>query len=137
LKGLSHILDTDICIYLIKKKPQQVIKKISGFYPGNIGISSITLAELQYGVSNSQHQERNLLALQNFLLPLEILPFDDRAAIIYGDIRTFLEKKGTPIGSLDLMIAAHTKSLGLTLVTNNTKEFSRIPTLAIENWVKV
>lgn len=134
MKRVSHILDTDICIYIIKKSPQAVIKKIREFSPGEIGISSVTMSELYYGAYKSQHQEKNLLALQNFLLPIEILPFDDRAAMNYGEIRAALEKNGTPIGPLDLMIASHVNGLGLTLVTNNSKEFSRVPMLLIENW---
>lgn len=134
MKRVSHILDTDICIYIIKKFPQAVIKKIREFSPGEIAISSVTMSELYYGAYKSQHQEKNLLALQNFLLPIEILPFDDRAAINYGEIRATLEKNGTPIGPLDLMIASHVRGLGLTLVTNNSKEFSRVPMLLIENW---
>jgi tRNA(fMet)-specific endonuclease VapC len=128
------MLDTDICIYLIKKSPSSFIKKFSSFSSGEIGISSVTMAELYYGAHKSQHQEKNLLALQNFFLPLEILSFDDQAAIAYGEIRTYLQKKGTPIGALDLMIAAHAQSMGLKLVTNNSKEFCRVPSLLIENW---
>lgn len=134
MRGLNYILDTDICIYLIKKHSPSLIKKINGLSYGNIGISSVTMAELQYGVSKSQHKEKNSLALDKFLLSLEVIAFDDLAAITYGEIRAYLERKGQIIGSLDLMIASHVASLGLTLVTNNTKEFSRIPNLTVENW---
>ena len=113
-----------------------MLNKFKQFSPGDIGISSVTLAELYYGVEKSSQIEKNRSALENFLLPLEILLFDDQAAIVYGEIRANLEKNGTPIGPLDLMIAAHTKSRGLTLVTNNTKEFVRIAGLLVENWVK-
>lgn len=136
MKSVTYVLDTDICIYLIKKSPLQVIKKFKTLSPGDVGISSVTMAELCYGANKSQYPDKNLTALQNFVLPLEVLPFDDRAAYIYGEVRSLLEKQGTLIGSLDLMIAAHTKSLGVTLVTNNTREFSRVPTLKIENWTK-
>ncbi|MGD0465557.1 MAG: type II toxin-antitoxin system VapC family toxin [Gammaproteobacteria bacterium] len=136
MKKLSYLLDTNICIYIIKKEPKLVLNKFKQFSPGDIGISSVTLAELYYGVEKSSQIEKNRSALENFLLPLEILLFDDQAAIVYGEIRANLEKNGTPIGPLDLMIAAHTKSRGLTLVTNNTKEFVRIAGLLVENWVK-
>jgi tRNA(fMet)-specific endonuclease VapC len=132
---MKYILDTNICIYLIKQKPESLLKKVLSLTPGELAISSVTVAELYYGVHKSQHVERNLQALNNFLLPLEILPFDDAAASFYGQIRAYLEKQGTPIGSLDLMIASHTVSLGITLVTNNIKEFIRVPNLSVENWV--
>ncbi|GAB4224441.1 MAG: type II toxin-antitoxin system VapC family toxin [Gammaproteobacteria bacterium] len=102
---------------------------------GNIGISSVKLAELQYGVEKSQHTKKNRAALDAFILPLEIVSFDENAAYHYGLIRARLEKKGCPIGPMDLMIAAHADCLQVTLVTNNTKAFSRILHLAIENWI--
>lgn len=132
---MKYMLDTNICIYIIKKHPPNVLKKFSHFQPGDIFLSSITLSELNYGVQKSQHVEKNKSALSNFILPLEILAFDSDAADHYGDIRALLEKKGTPIGALDLMIAAHAKSVRATLITNNEKEFSRIPGLKISNWV--
>ncbi len=103
---------------------------------GSIGISSITLAELQYGIKKSNQPDKNEQALIEFLLPLEIADFDGTAAIEYGSIRADLEKKGTPIGPLDTLIAAHVKAMGLTLVTNNEKEFIRIQGLKVENWTK-
>ncbi len=103
---------------------------------GSIGISSITLAELQYGIKKSQVPEKNQMALNQFLLPLEILDFDMNASMEYGKIRTVLERAGTPIGPLDTLIAAQVRALGLTLVTNNEKEFMRVPELKIENWTK-
>ena len=133
---MQFILDTNICIYIIKKKPSYLLQKFVDFSPGNLAVSSVTVSELYYGVYKSQHIEKNFQALQNFLLPLEVLSFDDEAASFYGQIRAFLEKNGTPIGSLDLMIAAHALSLGVPLVTNNTKEFLRVPNLLIENWVE-
>lgn len=136
MKNVTYILDTDICIYLIKKFPPQVIKKFKTLSPGDVGISSVTMAELCYGANNSQYPDKNLAALQNFVLPLEVLPFDDRAANVYGEVRSLLEKQGATIGALDLMIAAHTKSLDITLVTNNIKEFSRVPSLKVANWVQ-
>ncbi len=128
------MLDTNICIYIIKKHPASILKKFLTFSPGDIAISSITVSELYYGVYQSQHIEKNLLALQNFLLPLEIEAYDDNAAIYYGQIRTALEKIGTPIGALDFMIAAHALSLDIPIVTNNEKEFLRVPDLRVENW---
>ena len=98
--------------------------------------SSITLAELYYGIMKSSNPKKNQEALDKFLIPLEILYFDYPATIEYGKIRADLEKKGTPIGALDTLIASHAKSLNLTLVTNNEKEFERIPDLKIENWTK-
>jgi tRNA(fMet)-specific endonuclease VapC len=101
-----------------------------------VGISSITLSELLYGVSKSSRPEQNQLALTQFIAPLEILPYGDDAAQYYGDLRAHLEKQGTPIGSLDMLIAAHALSIACTLVTNDEKEFNRIPNLNIENWAK-
>ena len=102
---------------------------------GDICLSSVTLAELKFGAQKSQHPLKNNLAIEKFISPLEILFFDDRAADHYGILRAHLEKKGTPIGPLDYMIAAHAQSIGAILVTNNQKEFSRIPKLKTENWV--
>ena len=132
---MKYLLDTDICIYIIKQHPQNVIKKFKSISLGDIGMSSITLAELLYGVEKSQQQQKNKAALEEFTLPLEIVSFDDCAAQHYSVIRAQLERKGMPIGPLDLRIAAHAQCLDVTLVTNNVKEFSRVPKLKIENWV--
>jgi len=133
---MDFLLDTNICIYIIKNQPISVIEKFRSISIGNIGISSITLAELQYGVMKSSNQEKNQNALNNFLVPLEIIGFDYFASVEYGKIRAILEKKGTPIGPLDMLIGAHAISLGITLVTNNHKEFNKIEGIKIENWVK-
>ena len=133
---MRFVLDTNICIYIIKKKPIQVFDKFRELAPGNVGISSITFAELQHGIKKSASPEKNQLALNQFLLPLEIMDFDMDAAMEYGMIRADLEQKGTPIGPLDTLIAAHVKSKGLILVTNNEKEFIRISGLKVENWTK-
>ncbi|OQX76473.1 MAG: VapC toxin family PIN domain ribonuclease [Bacteroidetes bacterium 4484_276] len=133
---MEYILDTSICIYIIKRKPAIVLEKFKKFPLGSIGISAITLAELQFGIQKSSNPEKNLNALNQFIIPLEIIDFDYNATIEYGIIRAELEKKGTPIGSLDTLIGAHAKSLDLTLVTNNEKEFVRILGLRIENWTK-
>ena len=131
---MGYILDTNICIYIIKKKPIQVFSKFKTLTLGSVGISTVTLAELQYGVRKSAQPEKNQGALDQFLVPLEVFTFDTRAAVAYGKIRTDLEKGGTPIGPLDTLIAAHAKALGLTLVTNNEREFKRVTGLNIENW---
>ncbi|MPR34536.1 type II toxin-antitoxin system tRNA(fMet)-specific endonuclease VapC [Salmonirosea aquatica] len=132
---MEYMLDTNICIYIIKKKPLQVFEKFRQLPLGSVGLSSITLAELVFGVHKSSQPEKNQSALFQFLLPLEIVDFGSNAAMAYGEIRFDLERKGTPIGSLDTLIAAHAKSLGITLVTNNEKEFNRVEGLKIENWV--
>jgi len=132
---MRYMLDTNICIYLIKRQPREVIEKFQGIAPGEIAISSVTVAEMMYGVAKSQHKDKNKSALESFLAPLEIVDFDFKAAQHYGTVRAYLEKMGTPIGAYDLMIAAHALSLGLVLVTNNKREFQRIPDLIVENWV--
>lgn len=128
------MLDTNICIYIIKKKPVKVLEALKRLDIGDVCISAITLAELEYGVEKSQQRERNKIALTSFLAPLEILPFSGNAAVIFGEIRAALEKKGQIIGAYDLLIAAHALSENLILVTNNTGEFSRIPGLCLQNW---
>jgi len=133
---MKFMLDTNTCIYIIKKKPPDVIERFIQTEISQIGISSITLSELSYGVSKSSKPEQNQIALAQFIAPLEILPYGDDAAQYYGTLRAHLEKQGTPIGSLDMLIAAHALSTNCTLVTNNEKEFVRIPKLKIENWVK-
>ena len=133
---MKFMLDTNTCIYIIKRKPPNVIERFKETELFQIGISSITLSELLYGVSKSSKPEQNLMALTQFIAPLEILPYGDEAAQYYGDLRAYLEKLGTPIGSLDMLIAAHALSIACTLVTNNEKELIRIPHLKIDNWVK-
>jgi len=131
---MKYMLDTNICIYLIKQKPPKVLKHFKSHSIGDIGISSITLAELRYGVSKSRHIERNRQALDEFILPLEIEDFNEKAAAEYGTIRANLEKAGKPIGSMDMLIGAHALSHGATLVTNNTKEFKQITSLKVVDW---
>jgi len=104
---MKYLLDTNICIYLIKQNPAKVLKHFKSHAIGDIGISSITLAELRYGVSKSQHIEKNQQALNEFILPLEIADFDEKAAQEYGAIRAELERAGKPIGSMDMLIGAH------------------------------
>jgi tRNA(fMet)-specific endonuclease VapC len=133
---MKYLLDTNICIYLIKKKPVSVVDNLLQMKPGEIGISSITIVELEYGVQKSKQIKKNQEALEYFIAPFEVVVFDSNAAIEYGVIRADLERKGKPIGAYDLLIAAQARDHGLILVTNNTKEFQRIPDLLIENWVK-
>jgi tRNA(fMet)-specific endonuclease VapC len=132
---MRYMLDTNICIYLIKHKPPQVFEKLQEHNPDEICISAVTYAELVHGVEKSKAVERNRLALTILLSNIEILDFDMKAAEEYGRIRADLEKKGTPIGPLDMMIAGHAKSLGYTVVTNNLGEFKRVEGLQYENWV--
>jgi len=132
---MKVMLDTNICIALIKQKPPQVLKRFTAYKVGDIGISSVTLAELEFGVAKSQHPQKNQEALDEFILPLDIADFDRDAARVYGRIRATLEKKGTPIGPLDMMIGAQALALGLTLASNNTREFSRIGGLTVVDWL--
>ncbi len=131
---MKYMLDTNICIYLIKQKPPKVLRHFKSHAVGDIGISSVTLAELRYGVSKSQHIEKNRQALDEFILPLEIEDFGEKAAAEYGAVRAGLEKAGKSIGSMDMLIGAHALALGATLVTNNTKEFKQIKNLKVVDW---
>lgn len=133
---MKYLLDTNICIYLINEKPDNVLRKFEQYPVSEFGISSITHAELQYGVEKSRNKDINQNALDEFLLPLTILPFHgQRVMRYYGEIRASLESKGKTIGPLDMLIAAHALGLHLTIISNNIKEFSRIPKLKCENWV--
>ena len=129
------LLDTTICIYMIKNRPPEVRKHFEQFVPGDIAISSITVAELHYGVEKSTSREKNALALEAFLLPLELALFDAESALVYGKIRAALERQGAPIGGMDMLIAAQAIAQGFTLVTHNLKEFNRVPGLKCETWV--
>ena len=131
---MTYMLDTNICIYAIKNKPEQVLEKLKQNLSNGICISAITLAELQHGVEKSINPEKNSMALLQFLSILDILPFDDLAAVEYGKICAYLQKRGTPIGTIDMLIAAHAKTENLIIVTNNVREFERVPNLKIENW---
>jgi tRNA(fMet)-specific endonuclease VapC len=133
---MEYLLDTNICIYIIKKKPAEVFEKFKNMALGDVGISSITLAELQYGIAKSSSPEKNREALEKFLTPIEILDFGYEATVEYGKIRAELEQKGIPIGPLDMLIASHAKSLDVVLVTNNMRKFKRVADLKIENWTK-
>ena len=131
---MRYMLDTNIVAFAKNNRPEIVLERMRRFDPGDLCVSAVTLAELEYGVFNSSNPERNQLALTLFLANIDVIPFGDDAAVEYGRIRADLRRKGTPIGANDLMIAAHAKSLGMTLVTNNTKEFSRVEGLMLEDW---
>ena len=130
-----YMLDTNICIYVIKHRPESVLQRIRENLSDGLCISVITLAELRHGVEKSQYKEKNEAALLKFLSILDVLPFDDYAAIEYGKICSELQKQGMPIGTMDMLIAAHARSLGYTLVTNNTREFMRVEGLRVEDWL--
>jgi tRNA(fMet)-specific endonuclease VapC len=132
---MKYLLDSNICIYLIKQQPSSVLQRFEKHFVGDIGISSITVAELAYGVEKSQHVERNQKALEQFLLSLNIVSFDKAAAFAYGNIRADLQRTGQLIGPLDMLIAAQALSLRVVLVTNNEREFVCVPKLRIENWI--
>jgi len=132
---MKYMLDTNICIGLIRQKPQTLIQRLTRYEPGEIGVSSITVAELAHGANKSNQVEQNLSALEQFLLPIEVADFDQKASAAYGVIRTYLEREGKTIGSMDMLIGAHALSLGVTLVTNNLDEFQRIQKLKIEDWM--
>ena len=131
---MKVMLDTNICIYIIKQRPRTVLDHFAVYRVSDVGISIVTLAELEYGAGKSSNPARNRRALQEFSSPLEVAVFDRPAAIHYGKVRTALERKGSPIGSMDLLIAAHALSLGVRLITNNEMEFNRVPGLQVENW---
>lgn len=133
---MRYMLDTNICIYAIKHKPEKVFHKLQEVDPEDVCVSSVTYAELVHGVEKSAAVEKNRLALSMLLANIEIKNFDTDAADCYGKIRADLEKKGTPIGPLDMMIAGHAQSLDLTIVTSNVKEFARVDNLKIENWTE-
>jgi tRNA(fMet)-specific endonuclease VapC len=130
-----YLLDTNICIYLINKNPRQVVKKIKSLEPPQVKLSSISIAELEYGVSKSRNREKNRSALLQFTSAFDIVNFNDTDAELFGMIRANLELKGEIIGPYDMQIAAQAISRNLILVTNNIGEFSRIDRLKLENWV--
>jgi len=132
---MRYLLDTNTCIVLIKRSPEQVMHRFKRLRVGDVGVSAITVCELQFGVSNSSQPERNQRALTEFLGPLEALDFPAAAAAVYGEIRAHLQRSGKPIGSYDLLLAAHAIHEDLTLVTNNMRELRRVPDLRAENWI--
>lgn len=132
---MRFMLDTNIIAYAKNNRPESVLQRLMQYQPEDLYISAITLAELEFGVCKSSRPDQNRLALLLFLSRIAVLPFDAEAAREYGDIRADLTRKGTLIGANDLLIAAHARSLGLTLITNNTREFDRVENLRLENWV--
>jgi len=133
---MTYMLDTNICIYAMKQKPEKVLQRLKEVLNDGICISAITLAELEYGMKHSSNPIKNEQALLRFLLPLDILPFGPNAASEYGEIRAYLQSQGTPIGPLDMLIAGHARAEGMILVTNNIREFERVPKLKLENWAE-
>lgn len=132
---MRYLLDTDICIYTINQRPPAVLARFRQHASDGLGISTVTAAELHYGVERTG-SERNREALRRFMSLLEVHPFDAEAAQVCGRLRAWLTSQGTPIGPFDTQIAAHAQSLGVTLVTNNTREFSRVPGLQLDNWAE-
>ena len=132
---MKYMLDTNVCIHIMKNKPLSVMERFRQHESSDVCISSITYAELCHGIDKSRNREQNRLALSVFLAGIQIVPFDARAAIQFGSLCTRLELAGTPIGVMDTLIASHALSLGLTVVTNNTRDFSRVPGLPVEDWV--
>ena len=130
---LKYLLDTNIVIYTMKNRPQQIRRSFKA-QQGRMGISSVTLGELVFGAEHSQQVERNLADIEALTARLEVLPFDEAAAYHFGQIRAELYRMGRPIGPYDMMIAGHARACGLKLVTNNTNEFKRVQGLIIENW---
>ena len=131
---MKYLLDTDVCIYLINKRSSSVLEKLHACRAGDVGVTTVTVAELRYGASKSQRSRQNHEALDLFLAPLEMMAFDESAAVAYGEIRAQLEKAGDPIGPLDMLIAGQAKSLNVVLVTNNVREFKKVKGLKIEAW---
>ncbi len=130
------MLDTNICVDLIRGRSERILARMMEHPPAEVCLSSVTLSELEYGAAKSSNPARNRLALAKFIAPLSVLPYDDAVAPTYGRIRAGLERKGTPIGPLDTMIAAHALYLRLILVTDNEREFRRVPGLGLRNWAK-
>jgi len=130
---IKYMLDTDILIYTIKNKPDPM-RDVFQRHHGLLCLSAVTLGELIYGAEKSEQSLRNLADVEGIAARMAVMPFDDQAAVQFGQLRAELAKKGKPIGPYDVMIAGHARALGLTLVTNNTREFKRVPGLRIENW---
>jgi len=132
---MKYLIDTNICIYIMNNHPPEVLEKFKHIGVGEVGISSISVSELHYGACKSKKIKQNIKRLEEFLFPFDILTYDENASREYGKVRSQLEKKGQIIGPLDMLIAAHAISRELTIITNNTKEFRRIRSLKVENWV--
>lgn len=133
---MRYMLDTDICIALIKNRPETMLHRLKGLSVEEVGISGIVAAGLWFGVAHSRKKRQNQSALKDFLAYVTLLNWPGEAAALYGRVRAQLQKKGTPIGAMDLLIGTHALFLDTVLVTNNTREYKRIPDLKIENWLK-
>lgn len=133
---MTYMLDTNICIYAMKNKPEKVLRRLREELDNGVCISSITLAELEYGMKHSSNPAKNEQALLRFLVPFSVLPFGSTAAAEYGEIRAYLQSQGTPIGPLDMLIAGYARAEKMILVTNNVREFERVPGLELENWAE-
>lgn len=133
---MIYMLDTNICIYAMKNRPEKVLRRLKEELDNGVCISSITLAELEYGMKHSSDPAKNEQAMLRFLVPFSVLAFGPSAASEYGEIRAYLQSKGTPIGPLDMLIAGHARSENMVLVTNNVREFERVPGLKLENWAE-
>jgi tRNA(fMet)-specific endonuclease VapC len=133
---MKYLIDTNICIYIMNNHPTQVVQRFKSIGVGSVGISTVTVSELHYGACKSMYIEKNLKRLDEFLRPFEVLPYDENASKHYGLIRAELEKQGRVLGPLDLLIAAHALGNRLILVTNNEREFKRIKSLSVENWIE-
>ncbi|MBI5816515.1 MAG: type II toxin-antitoxin system VapC family toxin [Nitrospinae bacterium] len=133
---MKFMLDTDTCVFIIRRKGDKALWRLKKLEPGEAGLSIVTVAELRYGAAKSGSPQVNNDALDGFFAPFEIAGFDEQAAMAYGPAREQVEKRGSPIGAMDMMIAAHAISLGAVLVTHNTREFSRVKGLAVEDWIK-
>ncbi len=131
-----YLLDTNLCIHLIRKRPVKLLERIMACDPEEVGLSVITLTELAHGVIKSRDPKRNRDALELFLAALQVLEYPAEAAFAYGQIRAELEQKGSSLGAMDLMIAAHARALGAVLVTNKPKEFRRVSGLETQNWLR-
>ncbi len=131
---MTYQLDTNVCVEMMRRRPESIVGRVRSAAVGDLGISAITLAELQYGVWKSRNPEQNAALLETFLMPLVVAPFDQPAADRYGPLRVGLERSEQPIVPLDFLIAAHALQLGVTLMTNNTREFERVEWLSIEDW---
>ena len=132
---MKWMLDTNICIAIINRRSERAYKRLLSLVPGDAGLSAVTMAELEFGVAKSLRVQQNREAVDGFILALEVAPFDASAAAAYGEVRASLQKRGLPIGALDMMIAGHALSLGVPLVTDNLKEFTRVPGLRTVNWL--
>ncbi|MGC1197902.1 MAG: type II toxin-antitoxin system VapC family toxin [Geitlerinemataceae cyanobacterium] len=134
---MKYLLDTNICIYIMKQRPESVLQRFRVMNQNDLGLSIVTVAELEYGVAKSQNPPLNRSRLDNFRRPFQVVGLSDEDVRVFGDIRADLEQRGTPIGAYDLLIAAQAKSRDLVLVTNNMREFERVSGLRLENWVDV